>query len=207
MQSSQLISQQKEEDKDDGPKRRLMHTQTYKMIADRFHGDIKVAQGVPYSIAALEDIIAIGSSDGSVRLFDTSEQEIKVLSDKSVAGHAVTCLDMKRIGEKKEIFVVAGHAKGQVSIYIIRGLFQQAEFLARQSSTAASKLLQDNLFGNVTAKHRKTIDDIHQQTVVSVKFVGDFSNSKDFHVLTSDLQGIVYFLTFSDGALVFSVFK
>lgn len=207
MQSSQLISQQKEEDKDDGPKRRLMHTQTYKMIADRFHGDIKVAQGVPYSIAALEDIIAIGSSDGSVRLFDTSEQEIKVLSDKSVAGHAVTCLDMKRIGEKKEIFVVAGHAKGQVSIYIIRGLFQQAEFLARQSSTAASKLLQDNLFGNVTAKHRKTVDDIHQQTVVSVKFVGDFSNSKDFHVLTSDLQGIVYFLTFSDGALVFSVFK
>jgi len=77
----------------------------------------------------------------------------------------------------------------------------------RQNSNAPSKLLQDNLFGNVTAKHRKTIDDIHQQTVVSVKFVGDLSNSKDFHVLTSDLQGVVYFLTFSDGVLVFSVFK
>lgn len=124
MQSSQLLSQKKEEDGDDAPKRRLMHMQTYKMIAERFHGDIKVAQGVPYSIAALEDIIAIGSSDGSVRLFDTSEQEIKVLSDRSVAGHAVTCLDMKRVGEKKEIFVVAGHAKGQISVYIIRGLFQ-----------------------------------------------------------------------------------
>jgi WD40 repeat protein len=100
-----------------------MHTQTFKAIADRFHGDIRVAQGVPYSIVAMEDIIAIGSSDGSVRLFDTSEQEIKVLSDKSVAGNAVTCLDMKRVGEKQEIFVVAGHAKGQVSVYIIRGLF------------------------------------------------------------------------------------
>jgi hypothetical protein len=42
----------------------------YTKIADRFHGDINVAQGVPYCIAALEDFIAIGSSDGSVRLFD-----------------------------------------------------------------------------------------------------------------------------------------
>jgi hypothetical protein len=47
-----------------------MHMQLYDKIADRFHGDVKVAQGVPYSIAALEDYIAIGSSDGSVRLFD-----------------------------------------------------------------------------------------------------------------------------------------
>jgi WD40 repeat protein len=91
---------------------------------------------VPYSIAALEDILAIGSSDGSVRLFDNSEQEIKVLSDKSVKGQAVTCLDMRRFGDKKEIFVVAGHAKGQISIYIIKGLFQQAEFLARQNSNS-----------------------------------------------------------------------
>ena len=82
-----------------------------------------MAQGVPYSITALEDILAIGSSDGSVRVFDNSEQEIKVLSDKSVAGNAVTCIDMKRIGDKKDIYVVAGHAKGHVSVYIIKGLF------------------------------------------------------------------------------------
>lgn len=50
-----------------------MHNAVFKKIAERFHGDIKVAQGVPYSIAALEDILAIGSSDGSVRLFDNSE--------------------------------------------------------------------------------------------------------------------------------------
>jgi len=44
------------------------------------------------------------------------------LNEKSTKGNAVTCLDIKRIGEKKDIFVVAGHAKGQVSIYIIKGL-------------------------------------------------------------------------------------
>lgn len=116
---------------------------------------------MPYSIAALEDIIAIGSSDGSVRVFDNTEQEIKVLSDKSVNGNAVTCLDLRRIGDKKDIYVVAGHAKGHVSVYIIKGLFQQAEFLARQNSKVSVKALQDNLFGNVSAKHYKTLDDIH----------------------------------------------
>ena len=89
-----------------------MHTRQLKKIADRFHGDNKVTQGVPYSIAALEDIIAIGISDGSVRVFDNSEQEIKVLADKRIANMAVTCLDMKRIGDKKEIFVCSGHSKG-----------------------------------------------------------------------------------------------
>lgn len=74
-QSSQLISHNNDEvmEGNDAPKRRLMHGADFKKIANRFHGDIKVAQGVPYSIAALEDILAIGSSDGSVRLFDNSE--------------------------------------------------------------------------------------------------------------------------------------
>lgn len=108
---SSLLSTQANED-EEGPKRRLMHSKQFKKISDRFYGDIKVAQGVPYSIAALEDIIAIGSSDGSVRVFDNSEQEIKVLTDKRITNMAVTCLDIKRIGEKKEIFVCSGHSKG-----------------------------------------------------------------------------------------------
>ena len=142
-QSSQLLSQLQEDtvDGDDAPKRRLMNIAQFKRIADRFHGDVKVAQGVPYSIAALEDILAIGSSDGSVRIFDNSEQEIKTLQDKSTKGNAVTCLDMKRIGEKKEIFVVAGHAKGHVSIYIIKGLHQQSELIARRNSRFPVKLI------------------------------------------------------------------
>ena len=86
---------------------------------------------MPYSIASLEDFIAIGSSDGSVRLFDHSEQEITILTDKKVKGSPVTCLDMKRIGEDKHIYVVSGHMKGQLAIYKIEGLLEQREFLAR----------------------------------------------------------------------------
>lgn len=116
------------------PHRKLMTQKVFKKVADRFHGDVQVAQGVPYSIAALEDFIAIGSSDGSVRLFDNSEQEICILTDKKVKGVPVTCLDMKRIGEDKNIFIVSGHMKGQLAIYKIEGLLEQKEFLARQNS-------------------------------------------------------------------------
>lgn len=91
--------------------RRLIHFKTYDSIANYFYGDIGVSQGVPYSIAALEHLIAIGSSDGSVKLFDNNEREIKVLSDKSLKSNAVNCLDMKRI-RSNSIFVITGHAKG-----------------------------------------------------------------------------------------------
>ena len=51
---------------------RLMSQRLFDEIADRFHGDVGIAQGIPYSIAALEDLIIIGCSDGSVRLYDES---------------------------------------------------------------------------------------------------------------------------------------
>lgn len=58
--------------------RRLMHFKLFDKVANRFHGDVKVSQGVPYCIAAIEDFIAIGSSDGSVRIFDANtETELK----------------------------------------------------------------------------------------------------------------------------------
>ena len=75
-----------------------MHMKLFAKISDRYHGDGQVAQGVPYAIAALEDFIAIGSSDGSVRLYDNNEQEITILIDKKIKASAVTCLDIKRIG-------------------------------------------------------------------------------------------------------------
>ena len=56
-----------------------MEMKLFKKISDRFFGEQEVAQGVPYAIAAVEDFIAVGSSDGSVHLFDSSEQEITVL--------------------------------------------------------------------------------------------------------------------------------
>lgn len=97
--------------------------QLYDRIADRFHGDIKVAQGVPYSIAALEDYIAIGSSDGSVRLFDVfTQNEIKSIIGKDVKNNAVTCLDLKRVKGSNLLHLITGHAKGQVVLYEIKGL-------------------------------------------------------------------------------------
>jgi len=77
---------------------------------------------VPYSLAAIEDFIAIGSSDGSVRLFDHGEQEIKTLIDKTVKNNAVTCLDIKRIDKNQNIFVVSGHQKGAIAIYEVKGV-------------------------------------------------------------------------------------
>ena len=103
----------------------------YRKIADRFHGDVQVAQGVPYSIAALEDFIGIGSSDGSVRLFDSYEKEICILTDKKVRQSAVTCLDIKRIGPEKVVYIVSGHMKGQLAIYRIEGLLEQEQFINR----------------------------------------------------------------------------
>ena len=53
---------------------RLMNQKIYDGIAERFHGDgAGIAQGIPYSMAALEDLILIGCSDGSVRLYDDTE--------------------------------------------------------------------------------------------------------------------------------------
>ena len=62
-----------------------MHFKLFDQIAFSFHGDVKMSHGVPYCIAALEDLIAIGSSDGSVRLFDSSnEYEIKAIGVKEM---------------------------------------------------------------------------------------------------------------------------
>ena len=75
-----------------------MHFEEYNQIAYRFHGDAKVAQGVPYCITALENIIAIRSSDGSVRLFDSrDEQEVKALTVKETKQNPVCSVDIKRV--------------------------------------------------------------------------------------------------------------
>ena len=65
--------------------------------------------------------------------------------------------------------------------------------------------MEKDLFGNVSFKHKKTIDDIHATTVVSIKFVGDFRN--EISVISSDLRGVVYLSTFDCGVLFCSVNK
>jgi len=125
-QSSQLVEKNVEQPAEE-EQRKLMSASVFDKIANRFHGDINFAQGVPYCIAALEDFIAIGSSDGSVRLFDSTEKEIRFLFDKGLKGNAVTCMDVMRIGVERNIFVVTGHTKGQVALYEIKGLSQRME--------------------------------------------------------------------------------
>ena len=156
---------------------------------------------MPYSIASLEDFIAIGSSDGSVRLFDNSEQEICILSDKKVKGVPVTCLDMKRIGEDKNIFVVSGHMKGQLAIYKIEGLLEQQEFLARQNTDNPFLKAQDNLLGNIHVKHCKTLDDLHPLTISCIKFVGDLT--AQIQVISGDVKGLIHLTEFRDGTFRF----
>lgn len=111
-QSSQLILADSDSRASDTTMIRLTSQKLFESIADRFHGDVGITQGIPYCIGALEDLIAIGCSDGSVRLFDDTEQELKVLSDKSLAYSAVTCIDIKRFATSSNIFVVSGHSKG-----------------------------------------------------------------------------------------------
>lgn len=78
----------------------------------------------PTCISCLEDYIALGFADGSVRLYDSAERELKVLSDKSTKGFEVTCIDMKRVDKAQNVFVLCGHNKSQLSVYEIKGLVQ-----------------------------------------------------------------------------------
>jgi hypothetical protein len=66
-------------------------------------------------------------------------------------------LDMIRMREAS-IFIVAGHQKGQVALYEIKGLRAHKEPV-----------------GLITSKHLKTINDIHEHPVISIKFFGDAS--------------------------------
>ena len=65
--------------------------------------------------------------------------------------------------------------------------------------------LEKDLFGNVSFKHKKTIDDIHDTTVVAIKFIGDFRN--EVTVLSSDLKGVVYLSAFDCGRFFCTVNK
>ena len=62
--------------------------------------------------------------------------------------------------------VVAGHSKGQLVLYEIKGL-------ARYQESTGTGLLN-----NIQSKHIKTITDVHDGHVVQVKFYGEFARDK-----------------------------
>ena len=62
--------------------------------------------------------------------------------------------------------------------------------------------------GIITSKHLKTITDIHEFPVVSVKFFADVSyNQKRISVVSGDLDGIVYLSYFQEGILSYQCVK
>lgn len=84
------------------------------------------------------------------------------------------------------IYVVAGHQKGQIAIYEIKGL--------RADHEPA---------GQILAKHLKTMTDVHDSPVVSIKFFGELSyeSQKKIQVVSCDLDGVVYLTYYRDGML------
>ena len=65
--------------------------------------------------------MGIGSSDGGVRVYDQHEREIKLLQAKEVKAVPVMSLDLIRMREAS-IYILAGHQKGQIVLYEIKGL-------------------------------------------------------------------------------------
>ena len=102
---------------------------------------------MPYCIAALEDFIAIGSSDGSVRLFDShNETELKVIQANNMKNNAVTCVDIKRVKGNNLLHIIVGHAKGQVVLFEVKGL---------------PKYDKKKLLNLITFRVLKTVSDTH----------------------------------------------
>ena len=47
-----------------------------------------------------------------MRLFDANETEIRHLHEKNLKANGVTCMDVMRILNERNIYVVTGHTKG-----------------------------------------------------------------------------------------------
>lgn len=106
-----------------------------------------------------------------------------MLLEKGVKGSAVMCMDMQR-SKSNNVFVITGHSKGQITLHEVKGLRAYSEVAANQ----------------VSSKHLKTITDIHAQSVVSVKFVGELGPGiSSLTAVSCDLDGVVYICLFQEG--------
>ena len=153
---------------------------------------------MPYCIGALEEYIAIGSSDGSVRIFDShTENELKILCHKDMKSNPVYCLDLQRVKGQNTLYVIAGHQKGNTVLYEIKGL---PKFVNQSNN-----LLNVNL---ITSKHLKTVSDIHQGQVIQVKFYGEFKkDARYINVVSCDINGTVYLSRYFDNVLGYTCNK
>jgi hypothetical protein len=170
--------------------RRLMLHKYLHEVAKALHRNPKQAK--PTCIASLEEYVCVGMSDGSVKLFDTQQQEIKQMSDKSLRGNEVKCMDMQRLDTSQNLFVVCGHQKGHLSLFEVKGLAHR--------QTPSTQHPQENS-SNVEYKHRKTLDDVHKDTVLQVKFCGDFT--KEICAVSCDIKAQIATTTFIDNYFMF----
>ena len=66
----------------------------------------------------------------------------------------------------------------------------------------------EEVSGLVTSKHLKSVTDIHEGPVVSIKFFGDLSfNQKKISIVSCDLEGIVYLSYFSEALIGYQCVK
>jgi hypothetical protein len=75
-------------------------------------------------------------------------------------------VDIKRVKGQSSLSVVAGHSKGQLVLYEVKGL-------ARYQQSTGTGLLS-----TIQSRHIKTIGDVHAGPVVQVKFFGEFARDK-----------------------------
>ena len=73
MQTSYLVQQQSSSDESEGhggpTAKRLMHFKQMTEISEGFHSG-QAKNGFPYAIAAVDNYVGIGSSDGGIRIYD-----------------------------------------------------------------------------------------------------------------------------------------
>lgn len=144
---------------------------------------------LPMCVATCEDFICVGFSEGSLRLFNYYQIELKHMTDKSTKNNAITCLDIQRLEKNQNLYVVCGHAKGHISLFeIVKGLQSRQDDMPQQEA-------------KIEHKHRKTVDDVHKAGVIQVRFVGDLR--KERVVASCDVDGKVCITTFIDSYVAY----
>jgi hypothetical protein len=89
------------------------------------------------------------------------------------------------------LHIVAGHAKGQVVLYEVKGL---------------SKFDKRGLI--VTFRQLKIVTDTHVGQIIQVKFYGDFRReSRSIRVVSCDINGIVYLSRYNENVLGYNCNK
>jgi hypothetical protein len=139
---------------------------------------------LPMCIGSCEDFVCVGFSEGSLRLFNFQQTELKQMTDKSVKNNAITCLDIQRLEKTQNLYIVCGHAKGHIS------LFEIVKFSQVESGDL-----------KIESKHRKTVDDVHKAGVIQVRFIGDLR--KERVVASCDVDGKVCITTFIDSYVAY----